>query len=229
MQLGVREAAELLSVSDKTVYRWIAERGLPGYRLSGQYRFNRSELLAWATANRVNVSPLIFAEDESVPAPDPADALRAGGIFYRLSAADKTEALRCVVEHLRLPDGSDRDLLLQMLLARESLESTAIGDGIAIPHARNPILLHVDRPLVTLCFLERAVEFGALDGKPVHALFTVVSPTAKAHLHLLSRIAFAVRDPVFKRLIVTQANRDEIMARLEKIVADLKSAKGPKR
>ena len=52
----IAHVAELLKVSEKTVYRWVNDRSLPGYRVSGQYRFNRAELLEWATAQRVNVS-----------------------------------------------------------------------------------------------------------------------------------------------------------------------------
>ena len=65
MQLTVKDVAGLLNISEKTVYRWIDERKLPGYRLSGQYRFNRAELLDWATSNRINVSPRIFEEPAS--------------------------------------------------------------------------------------------------------------------------------------------------------------------
>jgi len=223
MQLTVKDVSELLNVSEKTVYRWVGERGLPGYRLSGQYRFSRAELLEWATSNKINVSPRIFQEDkEATPLPELAEALQAGGVFYRLSGSDKESVLRSVVEHLRLPEEVDRSFLLEMLLARESLESTAIGDGVAIPHARGPIVLHVPRPLVTLCFLERAVDFGALDGQPVHALFTLITPTVKSHLHLLARIAFALHDAEMKSLIREQGNRDAIMAAVQRIGAGLK-------
>jgi len=102
------------------------------------------------------------------------------------------------------------------------LESTAIGDGIAIPHVRNPIVLHVPQPVVTLCFLEAPVDFGALDEKPVHTLFTLISPTVKAHLHLLSRLAFALRNPDFKALIVRQAGHDEILAAAKTISNSLR-------
>jgi nitrogen PTS system EIIA component len=219
MQLTVRDVAELLSVSEKTVYRWVEERGLPGYRLSGQYRFNRAELLEWATGNKVNVSPRIFEEPETKAGqlPELTDALQAGGVFYRLSGLDKVSALRSVVEVLRLPEEVDREFLLQVILAREQLESTGIGDGVAVPHVRNPIVLHVPKPTVTLCFLEKPVEFGAIDGQPVHALFTLISPTVKAHLHLLSRLAFALRDPVMKTLIAQQGNREEILAAVLRI------------
>jgi nitrogen PTS system EIIA component len=213
MQLSVRDVSGLLNISEKTVYRWINERKLPGYRLSGQYRFNRAELLEWATANRINVSPRIFEEPiNSIGSlPELSEALEAGGIFYRLAGSDKPSVLRNVVAMLRLPDKVDRDFLLQVLIAREALASTAIGDGIAIPHVRNPIVLHVPQPIVTLCFLETPIDFGALDGQPVHTLFTLVSPTVKAHLHLLSRLAFALRNPELKSLIVRQAGRDDIL------------------
>ena len=57
-----------------------------------------------------------------------------------------------------------------MLEAREAMGSTGIGDGIAIPHARYPVVLHLDKPLVSLCFLEQPIDFGALDARPVQAL-----------------------------------------------------------
>ena len=223
MDLTVRNVSELLNVSEKTVYRWIGERNLPGYRLSGQYRFNRSELLEWATSNKVNISPKVFQETEGgTPLPDLAEALRAGGVFYRLGGSDKPSVLRSVVEYLRVPEEVDREFLLEMLLAREALESTGIGEGIAIPHARTPIVLHVPKALVTLSFLEHPVDFGALDGQPVHALFTVISPTVKAHLHLLARIAFALRDAELKSLVMQQGSREAILAAIDRVSTSLK-------
>lgn len=229
MQLTVRDVAELLDISEKTVYRWVEEGKLPGYRLSGQYRFHRAELLEWATANKIQVTPKIFEESEASAAPLPElhECLQAGGVIYRLSGCDKASVLHSVVEALRLPDGVDRAFLLKVLMAREALEPTALGDGIAIPHVRNPIVLHVQRPLVTLCFLEKPVEFGALDGQPVHTLFTLISPTVKAHLHLLSRLTFALRDADFKALILRQASRDEILAAAKRINESLPKRAAP--
>src|SRR5438477_12797280 len=178
MQLGVREVSKLINVSEKTIYRWVGQGILPAYRVNEQYRFNRAELLEWATSRRMNVSAAFFDEPESnaTPIPGLVEALQAGGIFYRLSGADKEGALRAVVEHMRLPEEVDREFLLRVLLAREALGSTGIGDGIAIPHVRNPVVLHVQRPSVCLCFLEKPSDFGALDCRPVFALFSLTSP-----------------------------------------------------
>lgn len=219
MQLSVREAAKILDVSEKTIYRWINQGTLPAYRINEQYRFNRAELLEWATSHKINVSAEILHEPESQTAPLPSlvEALEAGGIFYRVSGTEKESALRAVVEMLRLPDEVDRDFLFRVLLARESLGSTAVGDGIAIPHVRNPIVLHVPRPAITLCFLEKPINFGALDGKPVQILFTLISPTVRAHLHLLSRLAYALRQPAFKKTVLGQGSREEILAEARKI------------
>lgn len=226
MNLAVKDVALLLGVSEKSVYRWISERGLPTHRVGGQFRFNRAEIVEWAAASRVNLTPRILEEPEAAGSlPSLAEALETGGVMYRISGATRESVLAAVVEYLRLPDGTDRDLLLQMLVAREKLASTGIGDGIAIPHTRYPIVMHVDKPMVTLCFLEQPVEFDAMDGKPVHALFTVVSPTVHAHLHLLSRLMFAVRDEKFKALIRRQASRDEILAALRPLSAAMDAPK----
>jgi PTS system nitrogen regulatory IIA component len=226
MQLTVRDVSALLKVSEKTIYRWINQGTLPAYRVNDQYRFNRAELLEWATSRKMNVAAELFDEPESTGAPVPGlvEALRAGGIFYRVGGTDRESALRSLVEYMRLPDEVDRDFLLRVLLAREALQSTGIGDGIAIPHVRNPIVLHVSRPMITLCFLERPVDFGALDGKPVFVLFSLISPTVRGHLRLLSRLAFALNDSAFKAAILRQASADEILAEAGRVEADLARA-----
>jgi nitrogen PTS system EIIA component len=214
MKFTVREAAKLFSVSEKTIYRWIEQKGLPAYRINKQFRFNQTELLEWAAAGRTIISPDLLREPESGsdPLPDPVQALADGGIHYRVGGGDRDSVLRSVVELLRLPDHVDRGFLLQVLLAREALGSTGIGDGIAIPHARNPIVLNVERPTITLCFLENPVDFAALDGLPVTVLFTLISLTVRSHLHLLSRLAFILNSKAFRDVLKRQGSRDDILA-----------------
>ncbi len=223
MQLGVREAAAILNVSEKTIYRWIRDGKLPAYRVNEQYRLNRAELLEWATAQKVQVSPEIFAEPEGggTPMPSLNEAIRTGGIYYRVAGTDRASMLGAVVELMRLPDEVDRKFLLEVLLARESLGSTGIGGGIAIPHVRNPIVLHIPQPMICLCFLEHAIDFAAIDGKPVHTVFTLVSPTVRAHLHMLSRLGYILREPRTAALLAAQASRDQILAAIEQAEAAL--------
>jgi nitrogen PTS system EIIA component len=213
MNLGVKEVAALMNVSENTVYRWIRDSKLPAFRVNEQYRFNRAELLEWATSRRLNVSAELFAEpaDGRSPAVSLADALRAGGVHYRVAGADKAAALKSAIDVMPLPDEVDRGFLLKVLQARESLGSTGIGDGIAIPHVRNPIVMHVAKPRVSLCFLEHPVDFDSIDGKPVHTLFVIVSPTVSGHLSLLARLGFALRHPGFASAIASRGTQEEIL------------------
>ncbi|MEI6168802.1 MAG: PTS sugar transporter subunit IIA [bacterium] len=214
MQLGVQDVARILSVSEKSIYRWIQQGQLPAYKVNDQYRFNRAELLEWANAQKINVSAEIFKEPDASAElmPDLADSIEAGGIFYGVAGNDKESVLRSVVAIMKLPPDMDRDFLLRVLLAREAMASTGIGEGVAIPHVRNPIVLSVNHPAICLCFLEKPVEFGAIDDQPVHTLFTLVTPTVRVHLYLLSRLASALLDPGFKAALVRQAPREEILA-----------------
>lgn len=213
MNLSVRDAARLLRVSEKTIYRWIKQQAIPAYRMQDQYRFSQGELLEWATSRRLNVSVELLAEPEAAarPVPSLAEALEAGGVFYRVSGHDKESALREVVQLLRLPEAVDREFLFKVLLAREGMASTAIGGGLAIPHARNPVVLHVERPTLSVSFLERPIEYGALDGQPVGTLLTIISPTTRAHLGLLCRLSYVLQDRAVRRALRGQAPRQEIV------------------
>jgi PTS system nitrogen regulatory IIA component len=226
VQLTVREVSRFLSVAESTVIRWIKQRSLPAQHVGGQYRFNRAELLEWATANRIKVSLEMFdrleAEDE--PPPSLVEALEGGGIFYHLTDTNKDRALRSLVEVLPVPEGIDRELLLRLFLAREASATTAIGDGIALPHVRNPIVLHVSRPLVTLGFLEQPVDFGALDGKPVHVLFSLVCPTMRSHLQTLARLSHALHDGDFKAVVLRRGPHDEILREARRVEDTLRGS-----
>ncbi|MFO0965344.1 MAG: PTS sugar transporter subunit IIA [Gemmataceae bacterium] len=228
MQLTVREVGKFLNVSEATVTRWIKQRGLPAQYVAGQYRFHRAELLEWATANQIKVAPELFdhPDTDDEPASSLAAALEAGGIFYGLKDTDKDRALRALIDVLPLPDGIDREFLLRLFQAREAAASTAIGDGVALPHVRNPIVLHVDRPSVTLAFLERPVDFGALDGKPVQVLFSLICPTTRSHLQMLARLSFAMHDPRFKDVVLRQARPDEILGEARRLDAALAPTAG---
>lgn len=217
MQLTLPEAASYLNVSEGTVRRWISTRGLPVHRVNERLYCNAIELWEWAVENGISVSRSLLEQAQRTPDRPPpplSSLLHEGGVHRDIGGASKPEVLRRVVAVLPLPADFDRDFLATVLEAREAMGSTGIGDGIAIPHVRNPILLHVDRPFVSLCLLRHPVEFDAIDGKPVHALFVVVSPDVPSHLRILGQLGFVLRNDDLRRLLREAAPDAAILDRI---------------
>lgn len=221
MNLTVRQAAVYLQVDESTVRQWIGKRGLPAHRVNEGLRLNALELWEWATEQGMPVSRALLEQARKVPDPIPpiSSLLAAGGIHHDVPGDHKSAVLRELIARLPLPPDVDQEFLASVLEAREAMGSTGIGDGIAIPHVRNPILLHVRDPFVTLCLLRRPVEFGALDGVPVHALFTVVSPNVPTHLRVLAQIAFVLRDAELRRLLRERGSGAAILDRVRGVEA----------
>lgn len=220
MRLSVQEAADLLRVSTKTIYRWVGDGKVPGYRVNKTFRFDHAELLEWAMANRIDISPQFLQEPHAPEViPDFDQALAAGGIAYRVGGADRDSALQAALDALRVGDRGDRSFFFEALRAREQLASTGIGDGVALPHLRNPLRLQIEQPTVSLCFLERPVDWGALDRQPVSVLFITLAATVRSVLQLHSRSFFALRDPAFRDAVRRQASRDELLAEARRVAA----------
>jgi len=217
VQITVREAAGYLGVAEATVRQWIRHRALPAHHANERLYLNALEVWEWALEHGVHASRSLLeqARRRSDDVPPLAELLRAGGVHHDVPGSDRTAVLRAIVERLPLPDEADREFLFTVLESREAMGSTAVGDGIAIPHVRNPIVLHTDVPFVTLCLLRDPVDFGAMDGRPVHALFTVVSPSVPTHLRVLAQLGFVLRDPELRELLRRRAPQEALLARIE--------------
>jgi len=218
MLLTVREAARLLKAAEEEVYRWVDQEQLPAVQVNDQPRFNRAELLEWATTRHREVSMEMFAE--GLPAGHGLEeALREGGVHAGVRGADRDSMMREVMARMKVPD-EDREVLLDVMLARENLGSTAIGGGIAIPHVRHPAVVPGMRPSITLCYLETPLDMAAPDGQPVHTLFAIFSTNVRGHLQLLARLSSALHDEGFRGAVLARSGAEEIFkhaARLDAV------------
>jgi PTS system nitrogen regulatory IIA component len=219
VKITVREAARLLSVSESEIYRWVEDGDIPCHLVNHQPLFSRAELLEWATVHRKPLSTELF--DEGRVAISMAAAIERGGVHHRVAGRDRESALRAAVEHLPLPDPSERDLVLAVMLAHEKEASTGVGDGVAIPHVRSPVVCAGAPAAVAVCYLEQSIPFDAIDGAPVHVMFAMLTPTIGAHLQLLSRLSLALLDPGFKAALVRHAPIDELLAHVRRIEESL--------
>jgi PTS system nitrogen regulatory IIA component len=222
MQLTVKQAAGFLDVPERQLYDWIDGGEIPFSREQGRVHFNQTELLEWATSRGIRASPLQETANER--APSLADALALGGVHTGLAAEGRDAAIRAAVGFLPLSVATDPELLVEVMLAREHAGSTAIGNGIAIPHVRAPIVENGAAPAIALCTLARPIDYGAADGKPVDTLFLLVTPTVTVHLQMLARLAAALHDPEFKGAVLRRAPKEELLAHARRLDAASKAA-----
>src|SRR5438034_393382 len=123
MQLGVRDVSKLLNVSEKTIYRWVGQGILPAYRVNEQYRFNRAELLEWATSRKMNVSAAVFDEPESNSTP--ITGLAHLRLLSRLSFALHDPAFKKAVTR----QASREEILREAQRVEGDLAHAATADG----------------------------------------------------------------------------------------------------
>ncbi len=218
MELRVRDVARLLSVSEDTVYRWAQEGSLPCHRVGEQFRFNRVELQEWAATHGHCVSPRLFASRNSADElPSLHAALQRGGIYFDIPGNRREKVLAAVARLPGIPPSVDRALLQQLLIGREALAPTAVGGGIALPHPRDPLVVRVEEPHVLLCFLREPVDFRAMDGRPVRVLVTLLSPSIRAHLQLLAKLAFALHDERLLELLGGIPSKEAVLERIRSL------------
>jgi len=104
----------------------------------------------------------------------------------------------------------DPGAMLRVLLEREKLGSTGIGDGIAIPHGK---LAGLDEILVAFGRSKEGIAFDALDGKPVHLFFLLMAPenSAGQHLKALAKISRMLKEGAFRRKLLEARTHDELV------------------
>jgi len=225
VELPIEQLASRLGLAESTVARWIRQGRLPATRRDDACAFDERELEAWARAHKLTLaaaaSPAAAAEDRPV---DLLAALHRGGLHHRVGGHDVPSVLAAAVELSPVAVASRADLV-RSLLEREALSSTGIGNGVAVPHPRNPSPDLARHPSVTTCRLEHPVNFNAVDGEPVTAVLLLLSPTVRLHLKLLSQIAFLLRDPTFSGALTEGARAARFWAAAEEASDRLEAAR----
>jgi PTS system nitrogen regulatory IIA component len=139
-----------------------------------------------------------------------SEILEEENIIPDLKARDKKRAIEELAEALVVRNPSmDKDSLVRVLLERERLGSTGIGDGVAIPHGK----FHgISEPVISFGRSLKGLDFESMDGEPVHLLFLLVAPENSASIHLkaLARIAKILKNGFFRKTLMEVSGRKEL-------------------
>ncbi|MDR0582886.1 MAG: PTS sugar transporter subunit IIA [Treponema sp.] len=139
-----------------------------------------------------------------------AALIERGGVYHKVPGSYPGEILSRLIGLLPDFPALKKEALLQAVLEREALMSTAIGKGIALPHPRVPVL--EEEPFVAIAFPVQPIDWSAPDGSRIHTVFLIVSSSAKQHLGTLSKINFLCQQEKFYSLIEARSSKEEIAA-----------------
>ena len=139
------------------------------------------------------------------------EILPPGAVSVDLTAATKKDVLEEMCALLAKADKlPDADAMVSILLEREALGSTGIGQGVAIPHGKSPA---VKGQAAALGISKRGVDFDALDGEPVHIIFLLIAPPDAAgnHLKALAKVSRLLKDKFFRQALKDAKTPDDVL------------------
>jgi nitrogen PTS system EIIA component len=137
------------------------------------------------------------------------DALPKEAIIVDLKAIDKKGVLEELVVPIANIAGIEREELVKVLMEREQLGSTGIGEGIGIPHGK---IRGLESLILGFGRSQKGVDFDSMDGMPAHIFFLLITPenSTGLHLKLLARISRILKNDPFKEKLLHATSREEI-------------------
>lgn len=211
MDLKMKDVAELLDVTETTIQEWVKEGSIPHHQVENQLFFNKEELKEWVLKTRHPMSNRLLDLCLTDIPVGLTGLFDRGGLYTGIKGTTIQEIIRNAVNVIPIPVETTREGLVSLLMEREEIMPTAIGSGVAIPHPRSPIVTESGHECVSVCFLEKPLEYGAPDNIPVSVLFIIFSANAKRHLEILSHIAFLCQHEEFLTLLASKPTKEGLL------------------
>ena len=225
MNLSVKDLAERLNFTEKTIYQLIQNETIPcfkSFRIDDQWRFDRREIRTWMEdicQFSLNTAKKVPSSEDEEPAAI-SEFLMRGGIFRHIQARTEEEAVRKSLKQIEkaIPQLETKNMFAS-IMARESLCPTSIGNEIALPHPKR-FGRFTGFSCIALCFLERPVPFGAFDGEQVDKLFFIFPKSERRFLKIQAKLLRLLKDDLVWS-IIRGGSRGEICRVLSRKEAEL--------
>ncbi|MCP4214143.1 MAG: PTS transporter subunit EIIA [bacterium] len=221
-KLSAKDVASLLQIPLVKVQRWVHQGTIPcKYDKNNDYYFKQNEITQWAQEHNFSIAPQKGAtetEDETDTEHfNLYNSIKRAGVFHKLPGDDIFSVLKNAIDKIEFPPTAQKDLILDEIIFRESIASTGIGNGVAIPHLKDVQHLKLEAPIIPVFFLEQAIDYNSIDGQPVSALFFIFTPSPECHLKILSRLSYCLHGSEFRGLLKDGADAERLLAQIDKI------------
>jgi PTS system nitrogen regulatory IIA component len=186
--MTIKDVSKYLKMNERTVYKLIQAGQIPAARLGKQWRLDKQKLNEWIGFKMAEMP----AEDLAHLEKDHKDAvirimplLKEENIVFNFFATSKSQAIQKLVDvlsknHKLTP--TQRNTLLKAVMEREKLCSTAIGEGVAIPHPRDVVIDNIKKPLIAIGISKNGMDFESIDNEPTRLIFLLSAPRSDIHL-----------------------------------------------
>ncbi|MEW6196716.1 MAG: PTS sugar transporter subunit IIA [Bacteroidota bacterium] len=216
MELNTKDISHLLMMDEKEVQHLIKKKEIPFQFLHDKVVFNKQQIIEWALGRNLPINVSGHKKLSEYHIETVSTLLNKESFHYKCELSEPSY-IEQMVTKINFEKNVDREIIIQLLKSRESMMSTAIGNGISLPHPRVPLMVGKNKPLIHFFFPASPLELKSIDGKPVHTLILLISQTIKQHLSLIAHLSFLLSKETFRFALENRLEHKEILDIVKKI------------
>lgn len=148
---------------------------------------------------------------------DITELIHRGGIFYDVEGDTPQEIYANFSKMIELPENMTPEFVYNALCTREAVLSTAVGNGIALPHARAPIMKTEESQRICVLYLKKPINMNAPDERDVNVMFVLLTHNPQIHLKVLSVLAGLFRSVRFRKALEIKAGEAELSTLIKEL------------
>lgn len=216
MDLNTKDISRLLMMPDKEVQQLIKKKEIPFQFLHDKVVFNKHQIIEWALGRNLSINVSGHNKLSEYHIETVGTLLDKESFHYKCELSESSY-IEQMVSQINFEKNVDHEIIIQLLKSRESMMSTAIGNGISLPHPRVPLMVGKNKPLINFFFANKPLDLKSIDGKPVHTLILLISQTIKQHLSLIAHLSFLLSNETFRFALENRLECKGILDIIKKI------------
>ena len=148
---------------------------------------------------------------------DLAALIHRGGVYFDIEGETPEIIYEKLSKTIKIPEGLTSEQIYTALCAREKVLSTAVGNGIALPHARSSIIKNIDEQQVCVVYLKEPIDMKAPDERDVFVMFVLLTQNSQVHLKVLTQLAGLFRNLRFRKALEAHAGEAELLSLIREL------------
>jgi PTS system nitrogen regulatory IIA component len=201
---------------EKEVQQLIKKKEIPFQMLHDKVVFNKHQIIEWALGRNLPINVSGHEKLSEYLIETVSNLLDEESFHYNCELTE-TSYIEQMISQINFEKNVDSEIIVQLLKSRESMMSTAIGNGISLPHPRVPLMVGKNKPLINFFFPNKPLDLKSIDAKPVHTLILLISQTIKQHLSLIAHLSFLLSKETFRFALENRLESKELLDIIQKI------------